>query len=295
MSTLRHSLTDLLATLRAIHWHSWVTHWKAKGGDSYSDHLLFQRIYSGDGGGPKIDDQIDGLGERMIALFGNDSVDGIEVAKRATKIHQGVKGLGMVAGALELEKEALSRATRVADLVAKGPPALRVGLDNFVRELADARSTVIYLLKQRLKGGAMDNYGAFDSGEFSPYVSALFPVVLSAGVGVILGSVLKQFSPEEGALVGTTLGVLWSMEQMNKQDEAAEVELEIVEVYDTAVPNNVVNIADYRGATFEPALGAAEVSAEAASSSRTVIIGAIALFAAFHLYERFSGQRLTAF
>jgi DNA-binding ferritin-like protein len=291
VSTLRHSLTDLLATLRAIHWHSWVTHWKAKGGDSYSDHLLFQRIYSGDGGGPKIDDQIDGLGERMIALFGNDSVDGIEVAKRATKIHQGVKGLGMVAGALELEKEALSRATRVADLVAKGPPALRVGLDNFVRELADARSTVIYLLKQRLKGGAMDSYGAFDSGA-SPYTSAIFPVVISAGAGGIAASALKR-DPKDGVLVGAAVGVLWSMMQMKKQDEAAEVELEIVEVSDTAVPNNVVNIADYRGVTFEPALGAADISGEADSASRSVIVGAVALFAAFHLYERFSGQRLS--
>ena len=46
MSTpLRKNLIDLLATLRAIHWHAWNTHWKAQGGDSYSDHLLFQRIY----------------------------------------------------------------------------------------------------------------------------------------------------------------------------------------------------------------------------------------------------------
>tara|TARA_Y100000034_G_C6900077_1_gene415959 strand:+ start:1575 stop:2261 length:687 start_codon:yes stop_codon:yes gene_type:complete len=157
-SALSHALTDLLANLRAIHWHAWNTHWKAQGGDSYSDHLLFQRIYAGDGGGPSIDDQIDGLGERIIALFGNKSVDGVEISRKAADIHQRIQDMGRVAGALALEKEARRRVAAAADQMAKGPAELRISLDNFVRELADARSTVIYLLQQRLAGGK-DAYG----------------------------------------------------------------------------------------------------------------------------------------
>ena len=228
---LRKNLTDLLATLRAIHWHAWNTHWKAKGTEAYSDHLLFERIYSGEGGGPSINDQIDALGERMIALLGNDAVNGVEISQKATKIQQGIKGLGMAAGALKLEQSALDQVARIADLVAKGPPALRIGLDNFVRELADARSTVIYLLQQRLKGGS-DNYGDAMNSTFSPYASALFPVVLSTVVGVAAARGLDQ-DPIKGAMVGTTLGVIWSIAQQEKQDE-------------TALPNGVGNVLPFQ-------------------------------------------------
>ena len=322
MSTLSQNLTTLLATLRAIRWHAWNTHWKAKGPTAYSDHLLFQRIYSGDGGGPKIDDQIDGLGERIIALFGNDSVDGIEVSKKATRIHQGVTGLGVVAGALELEQEALKAAATVAEKVSKGPAELRISLDNFVRELADARSTVVYLLQQRLKGGSdsygdlgsigdlvsittivpylvagtvigaavssyghsadpvggakigalgglgiglfrlnnirkeresweevaswerEEDFGAAVNSTFSPYTSALFPVVISTAAGGLVAGSLGR-DPKQGALVGAGLGVVWSVMQQRKQDEAAEVE--VIEVEAEALPNNVVQLSSHPG------------------------------------------------
>ena len=283
LSKLRQNLTDLLATLTAIRWHAWVKHWKSQGGDFYSDHLLFQRIYEGSGGGPKIDDQIDGLGERIIALFGNDAVDGVEVSAKATRIHEGIKGLGMVAGALKLEKEALDRSAQIADAVAKGPAALRIGLDNFVRELADARSTVVYLLQQRLKGGK-DNYGAFMSalsnpneGEISPYVSAVFPVILSAGVGGLLASATGKFDPKQGAMVGAGLGVVWSVMQMKKQDESEEVEvIEVIEA--EARPNNVFQIDDYRGVDF----GAAEAVEESSKLSSFALLGLIGMVAVLY-------------
>jgi DNA-binding ferritin-like protein len=278
VSPLRQNLTDLLATLRAIHWHAWNTHWKSKGGDSYSDHLLFQRIYEGSGGGPKIEDQIDGLGERMIALFGNDAVDGINISKKATRIHEGIKGLGMVAGALKLEKEALAQAARIADAVVKGPADLRIGLDNFVRELADARSTVVYLLQQRLKGGS-DTYGAFVSalsnpgeGEISPYVSALFPVVLSAGVGGLIAGATGKFDPKQGAMAGASLGVVWSVMQMRKQDEQEEV----VEIVEMAKPNNVFQLDDYRGVDLGDAGLTTETKSNLLGWAMMALLGGVA-------------------
>ena len=277
MSTLPQSLTDLLATLRAIHWHAWSTHWKAKGSDAYSDHLLFQRIYSGDGGGPKIDDQIDGLGERIIGLFGNSAVDPAAVAQKAVQIQKGIAGLGMIAGALSLEKAALGQAARVADLVAKGPAALRIGLDNFVRELADARSTVIYLLQQRLKGGS-DSYGDAMNSTFSPYVSALFPVVLSAGVGGLIAGTTGRWDPKQGAMAGASLGVIWSVLQMSKQDEVTEIV-----VAETAKQNNVFKLADH------PNFGAAEVAEESGKLSSFALLGLIGMVALLYSKNQGSG------
>tara|TARA_Y100000310_G_scaffold318871_1_gene373417 strand:- start:956 stop:1768 length:813 start_codon:yes stop_codon:yes gene_type:complete len=239
--------------------HAWVSHWKASGPTSYSDHILLQRIYSGDGGGPKIDDQIDGLGERIVALFGNESVDGVKVSKEATRIHQGIKGLGLVAGALELEQEALQKVADVTSRISKGPAELRIGLDNFVRELADARSTVIYLLKQRLKGDAVDNYGA--AGEISPYASALFPVVVSTAAGGILAHTTSKMALVDGALLGAGFGVVWAILQLRQQGPGAGEVLEVVT--ERALPNNVFRLSDH------PDFGALTPEAEEAKAKRT--------------------------
>jgi DNA-binding ferritin-like protein len=237
VSTLSQNLINLLATLRAIRWHAWNTHWKAKGLTAYSDHLLFQRIYSGDGGGPKIDDQIDGLGERIIALFGNDAVDGVEVSKRANRIHQGVEGLGMIAGALELEQEALKAAATVAEKVSQGPAELRISLDNFVRELADARSTVIYLLQQRLKGGS-DSYGELDL--VPPVAVAGLVGLLVVGPLVVTPWVLKAFVPEwsYGRRVAAGFGISFVLGAANKLVRSAREPAPVV--LETARTNNVL-------------------------------------------------------
>jgi hypothetical protein len=254
-SPLRQTLTDLLATLRAIRWHSWVTHWKAQGGDAYSDHLLFQRIYSGEGGGPKIDDQIDGLGERVIALFGNAAIDGATVAEKATRIHRSIKGLGRIAGALKLEQSALQEAASAADLVAKGSPALRIGLDNFVRELADARSTVIYLLQQRLKGGS-DSYGGLKPGSTAASVIPLAPYALG---GALLGAAVANYGlpgrvtpgrgAQAGALAGLGLGLFWlrtaPVEVQVPESEVATANNVLEFTPASAPPDNVVRLSDH--------------------------------------------------
>ena len=237
MSTIQSTLIDLLATLRAIQWHAWNTHWKAQGGDAYSDHLLFQRIYTGDGGGPKIDDQIDGLGERIIALFGNDAVDGVEIGRKATAIHSKIKGVGMVAGALKLEQKALKLASKAADQAAKGADAIRISLDNFVRELADARSTVVYLLQQRLKGGAQDNFGAFGALGEQVSLSTLLPFVVG---GTAVGALATGADPDDtpvagaklGAAAGLAMGLIWLSNSTESQEGEATAALSNPDPFD---------------------------------------------------------------
>lgn len=149
-STPLHStLVDLLGALRATHWHSWTTHWKCAGASFYGTHLLFQRIYSGDGGGPDIDTQTDGLAERMVALYSPSGVDEIAVQECVLKHLKSIKGQDPIQGALNLELQILKLGSKAAALTVKLPPQYSVGLDNFLRELVDARSTVVYLLQQR--------------------------------------------------------------------------------------------------------------------------------------------------
>lgn len=144
---LHTSLSELLALLRAVHWNAWVTHWRASGRDSYGDHLLFQRIYEGSGGGPDIAEEIDGLGERMLAMYGQEAVDAVAVQQRSTALLKDVQRLSCIDRALKLESLLLLEAVRAVKLC--GDTGL--ALDNFLRNLADERSTVVYLLRQRIR------------------------------------------------------------------------------------------------------------------------------------------------
>ena len=116
---------------------------------SYADHLLFQRIYSGDGGGPNIDNEIDGLGERLIGLYGQDAVDPAEVSRQTDVfVTESLKeNKGDMLKSLALIEWSLSVAILSA-VKQLGPNEMI--MDNFLRTVADERSTVAYLLNQRV-------------------------------------------------------------------------------------------------------------------------------------------------
>ena len=142
-------LIAVLAQLRAIKWLAWTAHWKAKGEMSYSDHLLFQRIYSGDGGGPDINEQIDGLGERLIGLYGQGAVDPADISRQTDIFVKGAlkEGKGDLLKSLALAEWSLST-VMLAAVKQLGPD--EVIMDDFLRTLASDRSTVAYLLNQRV-------------------------------------------------------------------------------------------------------------------------------------------------
>ena len=143
------ALVSVLAYLRAIKWLAWTAHWKAKGTMSYSDHLLFQRVYAGDGGGPDIDEEIDGLGERLTGLYGQDAVNPAAVAAQTSAVvqHALEEGHGDILKSLALTEWTLSAAILAA---VRSLHPDEVIMDNFLRGLVDARSTVAYLLNQRV-------------------------------------------------------------------------------------------------------------------------------------------------
>lgn len=249
-SDLHSKLLELLATLRAIKWHAWNLHWKAAGPNAYSDHLLFERIYAGDDDDSlKIDDQIDGLGERITALYGGQGIDGPRLTEMSARIHKAVAGMTMVAGALELEEKALKLTAAIADRVTKGAPQLRVSLDNFVRELADARSTVIYLLKQRL-GRAVSNYGEMTMfqpvKEMSPTKAAICFGITTGLAGYVVGGTTGNKLDNKTILTFGAFGAVAGYFIGKKNEEEAALEAE-------AQPNGVYSLQQQQYGTLADA------------------------------------------
>ena len=109
----------------------------------------------------------------------------------------------------------------------------------------------------------------------SEATKVFFPVVLEAVVGGFMLPTLSggRLDTKTGAMVGAGLGVIWGIMQAEKRSEPLSEAGVIVEE----------ELGD---------LGAAEVSATDMTLSRNVVLGAIALFAAYNIYGRMSGQNL---
>lgn len=140
----------LLALLRALHLHYHAAHWRAQGPASYGDHLLFERLYEGSGGGPDVQDEIDRLAEWMVAAFGRDAVKNVVVLPMAEKILAGAyrgSECPLTVG-LHLERAVQEHIDGLRkQLGASGAPP--TGVDDLLSNIAGERETAIYLLQQR--------------------------------------------------------------------------------------------------------------------------------------------------
>jgi DNA-binding ferritin-like protein len=146
---LTESCIDLLAHLRALQWLAWQAHWVAFGPNFYGDHLLLERLYTGKKGGPNIQMQIDGLGERMVAYFGPQSVNPVESERRVLAILNRLVSAEplMALSRLEETTQAVIRSAWKSNKESGNP---YLGLDNFFMQLADERDVARYLLRQRV-------------------------------------------------------------------------------------------------------------------------------------------------
>jgi len=154
---------NVLAHLRALQWVAWTAHWTAAGPNYYGDHKLLQRLYGGSGGGPNINDEIDRLGERMVAYFGSKSVSPTLINSQAQQIIESVRSFSTPLRALSVLEDHLQLAIRTAwnaEQAARkssGNDNYSLGLDNTLMQLADERDTARYLLGQRLAVEAKSN------------------------------------------------------------------------------------------------------------------------------------------
>lgn len=140
-------LGHLLATLRAGYQNYQTAHWQSKGPSFYGDHLLFQRIYD------SYLPEIDALAEKMIAMFGNGSVD-----QPQQSIFQ-----AFLAKEWALHEDAFKRAYHVEKYVQekilnaydsiKDLKQMTLGLDDFLMSMSNAHEGHQYLIGQRIGDG----------------------------------------------------------------------------------------------------------------------------------------------
>jgi DNA-binding ferritin-like protein len=136
-------LRELHALLLAQQRNYWSTHQQVAGPNYYGDHLLFERLYSG------LTDQIDGLAERMVALFGPEIVDNVDVARRTTAwLERWSKTRDPIRRALLSETDAQGQFRAVYDGL-KAAGTLSLGMDDFLMGLASEHDQNTYLLQQR--------------------------------------------------------------------------------------------------------------------------------------------------
>lgn len=145
---------DVLAHLRALQWLSWTSHWTAAGPSYYGDHQLLQRLYDGKGGGPDINEEIDALGERMVAYFGPPSVSPEAIVGRVHQLtDQAVKSSADQFEALLSMEMQLQQAIRRAWKANQASGEhMSLGIDDLLMGLANEREGAIYLLRRRLGG-----------------------------------------------------------------------------------------------------------------------------------------------
>jgi len=119
-----------------------------------NDHRLLQRLYEGKGGGPDINEEIDALGERMVAYFGPPSVNPETIVGRVHQLtSQAVKSSADQFEALLTMETQLQQAIQLAWKANQASGKhMSLGIDDMLMSLASERETAIYLLQRRLGG-----------------------------------------------------------------------------------------------------------------------------------------------
>jgi DNA-binding ferritin-like protein len=143
------SLAQLLAVLRAIHWSHWTAHWQVKGTPSYSDHILFDSLYTG------IPAEIDALAEKMVAYFGAEAVAPIPsmaLSQQFLATHSSEPNVYRRALKMELQ---LQRTLKQVYESIEDSNEMSLGLDDFLMAVSNTHETSIYLLRQRLRPSAV--------------------------------------------------------------------------------------------------------------------------------------------
>lgn len=137
-------LQSLLAALRAAQWSHWTSHWQTTGGNSYGDHLLLERLYTG------ITEEIDTLAEKLVAYYGPSAVDPVCQARMMSAFLEVNSDDNPINRALKVETVLMSLFEESFSLLEKAGK-LPLGMNDFIMATANAHETFIYLLKQRTR------------------------------------------------------------------------------------------------------------------------------------------------
>lgn len=121
-------------------------------GESFAgDHVeIYGKIYQ------TIEDQIDGVIEKAVGLFGDECACPVKVTMMAAKMMSAypspieMNASGVAAVGLHIEKDFLSFSQEIYDGL-KSMDAMTLGLDDMIMATANAHETHVYLLQQRIK------------------------------------------------------------------------------------------------------------------------------------------------
>lgn len=145
------ALQGLLAILRAMQIAIHEGHWVVQGSSQYGDHLLLQRIYAGGEGSPVLQDEIDSLGERIVAYAGPSFVNSVTVTEKSLMLlRTWRRGAAYPMRQALHAEESLQLAIREVYDALRAAGDLSLGLDDLLMGMANAHDTNRYLLRQRL-------------------------------------------------------------------------------------------------------------------------------------------------
>ena len=138
--------SNLLALLRALQWNHLASHWQCQGDASYGDHLLFERIY-----GTTVK-EVDALAEKLVGTYGVAAVDARQQAKlMAFTLHQMGKMSDPFERGVHFERVLQVELKKCIEAM-EDIGQLSLGMDDFLRTVANDHETNIYLLQQKLRG-----------------------------------------------------------------------------------------------------------------------------------------------
>jgi len=135
----------LLACLRAQYWSYQESHWQIQGWTFYGDHLLFARLYE------SVQEQVDALAEKMVAMYGEEAVDGLDLGAKFEAWIRRWNGVDCLhKRGLLSEQDFQATCKKVYDFL-KGSGELTLGMDDFLMATANEHETNEYLLRQVLR------------------------------------------------------------------------------------------------------------------------------------------------
>lgn len=139
-------LFEVIALLRAaevVHQHA---HWVTRGPSFVGDHSLFADLYK------PLNEQYDTLAQKAVMLFGDGAVNPVEQMQHVHNcVAEFCKEPDLIQRSLDVERE-LQAVFKTAVTELEGKHELPMGLDNFLRGLADSHEDGLYQLRQRAMG-----------------------------------------------------------------------------------------------------------------------------------------------
>lgn len=154
-----NSITDIscyyIALIRSVSMVHQNNHWRTKGSNFYSNHLLFERIYK------SAAEDADLAAEKLIGLFDDDVLDLHMQAQMIGKTLEHFSHGDPIQTSLEAEKKFLDYSQKFYNILNEDDGKLSLGLDDMLMSIASNREGAVYLLQQSLKNERKNTKASF--------------------------------------------------------------------------------------------------------------------------------------